>query len=189
MANSCCGDECLFFKAESVASSIMTRESNSPLAENLSLISSACSQALTWHGEKRKQEGDLPENTQCAMSRALEGETSLPRLCPLYKRGPGSSFHTRYQVFGTYIVMQRHAFWVWLFSESLWNTVTLAVSASRLLHRAADSFPFYGLCTSSEVTLYVYIAFHPHMTPSSSHDWEHLRYDSDMPDTNSQKLY
>lgn len=158
----------LLVKADSVVSSIMPRVPNSPHRGNLSLISPACLAAFTGQVVRSA----ISEVTSLRISRAGGRRNHLAKEMPFALK-PGSSYHTRDQVYSIYGVMQMCVFGVSVFCKSLWKTIKLSVSTSRSLH---CSFPVCGLSTSSKVTLSVWRASHPHMTPSSSRDWEHLRY-------------
>lgn len=160
----------LLVKADSVVSSIMSRVSNCSPRGNLSLMSPACLTVFTGHREKCNQWSDFPENQQSwGMKKHPAKEMPLAQK-------PGSSCHTRDQVHSTHGVMQMCVFWVSVFCKYLWKTIKLLSQYFQITAQAADSFPVCGLSTSSKVTLPVWRASHPHMTPSSSHHWEHLIY-------------
>lgn len=148
----------------------MPRISNSPHRGNLSLISPACLTMLTGHREKFQSVRWLPwesaqlgkkkpscqRNAPCTKARILllhQGPSAQPLWDNADVCVPGFSV--------LQISMKDNKTVNWYF---------------QITAQAADSFPVCGLSISSKVTLSFWRASHPHMTPSSSHNWEHLIY-------------
>lgn len=148
----------------------MPRVPNSPHRGNLRLISPACLAVFTGHREKCNQWSDFPENQQSW------GRRNHPaKEMPLAQK-PGSSYHTRDQVHSIYGVMQVCVFGVSVFCKSLWKTIKLSVSTSRSLQKLQTAslsvaWALHQRLLSLPEELLILI-----WPPSSSHDWEHLRY-------------